>query len=184
MMYRAETVRQLGGYRPAFEGAEDYDLWLRIAEIGKVENLPEPLVTYRSRHSPNLAALIRQSFSVRLAHKCSQIRALGGRDPADGMSGPPDWNGGDGTEFYAGCALLYRVLQAADPGKGRSIRVARPDLTAFTQQIKELSHAERRLGQFAVLQLLRQKAISGDQHALPTVVVLSTAPRSWGSHDF
>jgi glycosyltransferase involved in cell wall biosynthesis len=157
IMFRAETVRQLGGYRPAFEGAEDYDLWLRIAEIGKVENLPEPLVAYRNRRSPNLAALVRQSFSVRLAQKCGQIRALGGRDPAESMGSPPNWNCADGTEFYADCALLYRVLQAADPDKARSIRVTRTDVTAFTQRIKELSHAERRLGQFAVLQLLARR---------------------------
>ncbi|HEX7706654.1 MAG TPA: hypothetical protein VF701_09390, partial [Thermoanaerobaculia bacterium] len=36
-----------GGYTPEFEWAEDYDLWLRTARLGKFHNLPEPLTAYR-----------------------------------------------------------------------------------------------------------------------------------------
>ena len=32
VMFRTEAVRRLNGFRPAFRAAEDYDLWLRIAE--------------------------------------------------------------------------------------------------------------------------------------------------------
>ena len=37
-------------YNKKFEPAEDYDLWTRVLEIGKIENLPIPLLFYR-QHS-------------------------------------------------------------------------------------------------------------------------------------
>lgn len=47
VMLRTAVVREAGGYRQDAIHAEDYDLWLRIAEIYEVDNLPEPLVHYR-----------------------------------------------------------------------------------------------------------------------------------------
>jgi glycosyltransferase involved in cell wall biosynthesis len=46
-MMRTEAVRRVGGYREQFKTSQDLDLWLRLAEIGKLANLPEPLVQYR-----------------------------------------------------------------------------------------------------------------------------------------
>ena len=37
-------------YNPIYEPTEDYDLWTRILEIGKIENLPGSLLLYR-KHS-------------------------------------------------------------------------------------------------------------------------------------
>jgi glycosyltransferase involved in cell wall biosynthesis len=47
MMMRADAVARIGGYREAFFPAEDADLVLRLAEIGHVANLAEPLLSYR-----------------------------------------------------------------------------------------------------------------------------------------
>jgi glycosyltransferase involved in cell wall biosynthesis len=46
-IYRADTVRQVGGYREEFNNSEDLDLWLRLGEIGRIANLPEILLQYR-----------------------------------------------------------------------------------------------------------------------------------------
>ncbi len=46
-MMRTEAVRQVGGYRKQFEWVEDFDLWLRLAERGRLANLNEVLVRYR-----------------------------------------------------------------------------------------------------------------------------------------
>jgi hypothetical protein len=44
--YRAETLRQLGGFDPALAGAEEYDYQLRLAEAGaRIRRLPETLFT-------------------------------------------------------------------------------------------------------------------------------------------
>ncbi len=46
-MMRASVLRGAGGYRARFQPAEDLDLWLRIAELGRLANLEEVLVRYR-----------------------------------------------------------------------------------------------------------------------------------------
>ena len=46
-MYRTGVVRDLGGYNEEAEGVEDYELWLRLAAIGELHRLREPLTSYR-----------------------------------------------------------------------------------------------------------------------------------------
>ena len=46
-MMRTQAVRKVGGYREQFKTSQDLDLWLRLAEIGKLANLEEPLTQYR-----------------------------------------------------------------------------------------------------------------------------------------
>lgn len=46
-MIRKKTLLEIGGYKPEFEAAEDIDLFLRLAEIGKLANLPNLLFKYR-----------------------------------------------------------------------------------------------------------------------------------------
>lgn len=48
VMLRAEAFRKVGGYRDiGGRYAQDYDLWLRLAELGELGNLAEPLLRYR-----------------------------------------------------------------------------------------------------------------------------------------
>jgi glycosyltransferase involved in cell wall biosynthesis len=47
VMMRRSAVERVGGYRPEFDLAEDYDLFLRLAEVGRLANLGEPLLQYR-----------------------------------------------------------------------------------------------------------------------------------------
>jgi glycosyltransferase involved in cell wall biosynthesis len=47
VMFRAKTFRDLGGYRAEMIYAEDLDLWLRMAEVGELYNLPDVLLHYR-----------------------------------------------------------------------------------------------------------------------------------------
>ena len=49
-MMRLEAVRRVGGYRGTYNISEDHDLFLRLAEVGKVANLPEVLFHYRRRY--------------------------------------------------------------------------------------------------------------------------------------
>lgn len=44
---RTDALRAIGGYRAAFAHSEDYDLFLRLAEVGQLANLPEVLLEYR-----------------------------------------------------------------------------------------------------------------------------------------
>ena len=46
VVFRRQAALDAGGYRPMF--AEDYDLWRRIAERGRVANLPDFLYDWRA----------------------------------------------------------------------------------------------------------------------------------------
>ncbi len=47
VMMRKAAILELGGYDPAFNGMEDYELWCRVAEKNKIAVLPEILFRYR-----------------------------------------------------------------------------------------------------------------------------------------
>jgi hypothetical protein len=47
VMLRPEAVKRVGGYRRQFMPCEDFDLWLRLGEVGRLANLPEKLLTKR-----------------------------------------------------------------------------------------------------------------------------------------
>ena len=47
VMVRRQALVAAGGYDAAFPVAQDYDLWLRLARITRLANLPEPLVVRR-----------------------------------------------------------------------------------------------------------------------------------------
>jgi O-antigen biosynthesis protein len=50
-LYRRELVNQIGGFRPGFEGAQDYDLMLRVAQRSdRILHIPK--VLYHWRKSP------------------------------------------------------------------------------------------------------------------------------------
>ena len=51
VMMRAAVVRAVGGYDEAHKRAQDLDLFLKVAEVARIENLPEPLVRYRHHFS-------------------------------------------------------------------------------------------------------------------------------------
>ena len=155
VMARTELLRALGGYRAAFQAAEDYDLWLRVAEVSEVANLPEFLVSYRM-HTRGVSRRdgLRQAFSVRLAQRASTARRERANDPADELDGPPDWRCARDEAFYAEDAGLYRWL---DVGLGETI--AGTPIEAGSEGLvygaRRLNHAERRLAALALLTRVR-----------------------------
>lgn len=54
-MFRGRALLQVGGYRSEFEPCEDRDLFLRLAEVGRLANLKEALLSYRM-HSASVCA--------------------------------------------------------------------------------------------------------------------------------
>ena len=47
VMMRASAIKQIGNYDPRYRTNQDHDLFLRLAEVGKLANLPEILLRYR-----------------------------------------------------------------------------------------------------------------------------------------
>lgn len=54
-MIRTQVLDKIGGYREKFRNSEDYDLWLRIAAVGDIVNLPTCLTRYR-RHATQITS--------------------------------------------------------------------------------------------------------------------------------
>jgi glycosyltransferase involved in cell wall biosynthesis len=151
VMMRTALVRRVGGYRAAFQAAEDYDLWLRLAEAGGVANLADYLTQYRW-HSANLSRreAVRQSFSVRLAQRSAVCRRSGAGDPAATLAAPPDWWADDAeTSFFADDVGLYRFVDANAAEAAQHIQAVRDRLFS-------LNHVERRLAQMRLRAMLRE----------------------------
>jgi glycosyltransferase involved in cell wall biosynthesis len=84
--FRRDALLAAGGYRSAFDTAEDYDLWLRLSERADVANLPEVFVHYR-RHPGQVTSLYRprQDALAELARTAAERRRAGAPDPFDGI---------------------------------------------------------------------------------------------------
>jgi Glycosyltransferases involved in cell wall biogenesis len=84
VMFKKAAFFELGGYRRAFLHAEEYDLWLRMAEKYEVANLTVPVLYYRLH--PNQVSgrhLAQQVLSAVGALFAAQCRLQNGSDPFD-----------------------------------------------------------------------------------------------------
>jgi len=67
-MLRRDAVERVGGYRREWQWVEDLDLFLRLAEIGKLANLPDQLLRYR-QHTESINRT-RAAEQAKLADAC------------------------------------------------------------------------------------------------------------------
>jgi glycosyltransferase involved in cell wall biosynthesis len=84
VLMRSDVLRKLGGYREGFCPCEDFDLWLRLGEVGRLANLPEPLFTWRRTATGIVAsqtARMRETISRVLADAWLR-RKLPGEPPS------------------------------------------------------------------------------------------------------
>jgi glycosyltransferase involved in cell wall biosynthesis len=157
IMIRKAVLQNVGFYRPAFEGAEDYDLWLRISEVADIEILPECLLQYRV-HSTSVThrARVRQLFSMRLAQRAAIARRATSRDPTSQLTLPPNWQAAESlnSTIYGDLISLFRLLDLADTAKITSTNGEDVDISALADSSVVLSHAERRMAQLALFNML------------------------------
>src|SRR5690606_38851089 len=79
VIFRRDSVVAAGGYRSEFTAAEDYDLWLRLAQTGALDNIPEVLLLYRVHGSSVSSRKIdTQALSSAAALAAFYIRGAGG----------------------------------------------------------------------------------------------------------
>jgi glycosyltransferase involved in cell wall biosynthesis len=78
VMMRRQAVQALSGYRVEFEWVEDLDLWLRMAEQGRLANLPEVLLCYR-QHASSISwsvGRVRRERTIALMEEAYARRGL------------------------------------------------------------------------------------------------------------
>lgn len=159
IMVRNKVLEMVGHYRSAFEGAEDYDLWIRISEVTKIANLPEYLLQYRL-HASSVThrARVRQLFSARLAQRAARARLAGARDPTSELSAAPSWREAESVKspIYGDLARLFRFLDLADATNIADAIDGPVEIAAITNCDIVLNHAERRIAQLALLNLLNR----------------------------
>ena len=71
VMYRKSAVIKANLYRGFYEGAEDYDLWMRLIRIGKVGNLAECLTFYRQHSGQMSTKNLKKQWIITEAVKTS-----------------------------------------------------------------------------------------------------------------
>jgi glycosyltransferase involved in cell wall biosynthesis len=82
VLYRADIVRELGGYNPRCYMCEDRDLWLRLGEVGRIASFPELLIKLR-KHKTSLSYNETNIYSIAVT-VCYFLRKKGLPDPAAG----------------------------------------------------------------------------------------------------
>lgn len=154
VMMRKAAYYEVGGYRSALQMAEDYDLWYRLSERGRIANLQDRLGAYRKGpQTYSNTSRLRQTFVFSAARRCARLRAAGHADPLADVLTPLSLDG-----------PCPDALQA-DQAFFRQLREVTGDTVAATDwqecvQLLELARGrdrqERRLVQDAVLGFWRR----------------------------
>jgi glycosyltransferase involved in cell wall biosynthesis len=93
VMLRRSAVVAAGSYRSEWQWVEDLDLYLRIAEHGRLANLPNVLLHYRQHSSSvNKRYSNRDSARLRLVNTRRTAIGLGALDETGGSSVPSPKN--------------------------------------------------------------------------------------------
>ncbi len=113
-MIRRQQLAEVGGYREAYLGAEDHDLWLRLAERGRLANLAEPLIKVRI-HPENFRFVTETSSQKALAAAVTDAyRRRGLPCPDDPLFGhPPPLLGVDRARAWTRSAIYAGQYRTA-----------------------------------------------------------------------
>lgn len=151
MMIRATAIWDVGGYREILEGAEDYDLWLRISERADIANLPEFLLQHR-RHAASATRMkhLAQLLAARLARDAAARRCSARPDILDRLQPPLSLPALHKITELQPAVAIYRLLES-DPAKPLSSGglgvLGRGDL----------NHAERKAAQFWLIEAMKHQ---------------------------
>ncbi|MEO7996054.1 MAG: glycosyltransferase family A protein [Gemmatimonadaceae bacterium] len=133
-MFRRQAVVDVGGYRSDLNATgEDFDLWLRLAEVGRLANLRDVLMRYRM-HDANVSRIDKdQRIAIRLEtlRRAFARRGITDRTPQIlervRLSAGERWRNAALLAYYSGQrrAALVRALGAAAhlPSIGETGRV-------------------------------------------------------------
>jgi glycosyltransferase involved in cell wall biosynthesis len=85
VMMRRDALVKVGGYREDLMVSEDLDLFLRLAEVGKVANLPDVLLQYRQH-------LQSVNYTKYEQQKAVKRQIVGDAFKRRGLPMPPNWS--------------------------------------------------------------------------------------------
>lgn len=83
VMFRKSHYEVVGGYRPEFKYCQDYDLWVRMRQVGRFATVPEVLYTRVARED---GVSYRPEKVVEQAHYAALVGVLAKSDSAEAES--------------------------------------------------------------------------------------------------
>lgn len=93
LMYKADAVKNIGGYDNRLCPSEDYNLWLRLSGFGSFASIPEPLVEYR-HHITNISKANSGFEQLKFGFAAAVCHFLRTRNQSDPLSytSVEDWD--------------------------------------------------------------------------------------------
>lgn len=78
VMFRREQIMNLGGYAEDYQYAQDYQLWLRLVNLGHIAILPEILLQWRAHRESISSSVLSQQTEFALMVTKGNMRELTG----------------------------------------------------------------------------------------------------------
>ena len=75
VMFRKSALMKIGSYRNNFPHVEDWDLWVRLSEVGKIVNLPVTTVLYRVHPNQTTETHSSEQHESIMAFSASRLSA-------------------------------------------------------------------------------------------------------------
>jgi glycosyltransferase involved in cell wall biosynthesis len=123
VLMRTSTVRAVGGYRAGFDSSEDYDLFLRLAEVARLANLPDVLLRYRLHaKSLTLGHGQTQNLLARKAQEEAWVRRKNPGEPPPRQHFPPCMTAEELIGSWALSAFAARHFKTARKHAFRLVR--------------------------------------------------------------
>lgn len=189
-MIRAEAMEAVGGYRKQYQWVEDHDLWLRLAQRGRLANLADPVLCYR-QHADSVCwrraaqqrqlmnELLREAYTARgLTTPASVLLET---DLPRSSAGPGKWariaaKGG----FARGCWKQLRALHQSDAPQSYKIRMTLEALVRLALKLscdgwKNFGHSSIRRLTVPTFPQWHQRAQVQTFSHVPRLALVSTA---------
>lgn len=126
LCFRLRPVLALGGYRPQFLKAQDYDLLLRVIETHEIRCLTDRLISLR-QHTESITATDQECVQMRSALAALVAHHRRGAGHADPVDDPPMWQ-----DLVAAVDAEFRTRGLARSASAkRGIVVARAAARSF-----------------------------------------------------
>ena len=185
VMFRADLVREVGGYDTAYWTAEDCDLWARLMPRTRVANLPVPLVHYRKHGASIVQSNGAEVEALDLSVRRRQLSAYLQREVSieEARAAVALYRASrrlTGDEVAAGVRVLREVLRRAREREGpATVRFFVGEVgEALVKQARRQEGGSRALGLRLVLEAVRWDPRRGLTRETVASAVRSVWPRS------
>ncbi len=136
VIMRKSAVARVGGYRTKYEWLEDLDLFLRLAEVGKLASLPDVLLRYRLHTGSVCHTREADQDAIRPAlyaevYQRRGITTTPPKPPAAGKGGRTLASPGQRDKVWGWWALIGGNVKTARKYAVRSLRATPLDLESW-----------------------------------------------------